>query len=50
MVALPDVEGLREKIESAPVFCCRGPGGVPCLEFLRIGFLLISNLDLQSLA
>ena len=24
--ALPDVEGLREKIEFAPGFCCRGPG------------------------
>ena len=27
MAALPDVEGLREKIEFAPGFCCRGPGG-----------------------
>jgi len=31
---LPDVEGLREKIEFTPGFCCRGlGGGVPCLEF-----------------
>ena len=50
MAALPDVEGLREKIEFAPGFCCRGPGGVPCLEFPGIGFPLISNLDLQPLA
>ena len=27
MAALPDVEGLREKIEVAPGFCCRGPAG-----------------------
>ena len=26
MATLPDVEGLREKIEVAPGFCCRGPG------------------------
>ena len=26
MAALPDVEGLREKIEFAPGVCCRGPG------------------------
>ena len=29
MAALPDVEGLREKIEFDPGFCCRGPGGGP---------------------
>ena len=55
MATLPDVEGLREKIEVAPGFCCRGPTvcvgvGVPCLEFPGIGFPSISNLDLQSLA
>ena len=27
MAALLDVEGLREKIEFSPGFCCRGPGG-----------------------
>ena len=27
MVALPDVDGLKEKIEFAPGFCGRGPGG-----------------------
>ena len=27
MAALLNVEGLREKIEFAPGFCCRGPGG-----------------------
>ena len=51
MAALPDIEGLRGKIEVAPGFCCRGPGwGVPCLEFPGIDFSSISNLDLQSLA
>ena len=45
-----DVEGLREKIEFDPGFCCRGPGRVPCLEFPGIGFPSISNLNLQSLA
>ena len=49
MAALPDVEGSREKIEFVPGFC-RGPGGVPCLEFPGIDFPSISNLDLQSLA
>ena len=29
MAALPDVEVLREKIEFASGFCCRGPGGGP---------------------
>ena len=29
MAALSDVEGLREKIEFASGFCCRGPGGGP---------------------
>ena len=28
-VTLPDVEGLREKIEFTPGFCCRGLGGGP---------------------
>ena len=27
MAALPDVEGLREKIEFIPGFCRRRPGG-----------------------
>ena len=35
MAALLDVEGLREKIEFAPGFCCRGPGGSPIWSFLE---------------
>ena len=34
MAALLDVEGLRGKIEFAPGFCCRGPGGALVWRFL----------------
>ena len=49
MTAVPDVEGLREKIEFALGFVVRDLQ-VPCLEFPGIGFPSTSNLDLQFLA
>ena len=42
--------GFEGKDRICPWFLLKGTWGVPCLEFPGIGFLSISNLDLQSLA
>ena len=35
MATLPDVQGLREKVECAPGFGGRGPGGSPAWSVLE---------------